>query len=386
MSESDDGDDDGVAGSSSDGDDVVGSSSHDSDHAPGRRRARPARRTGLAVFLLVVSGSALFLSWAPLGVPPHHCCEPPAFDQLLGVALGRWHVTEHSYSDESRYMESLAMRHCWAHTLFGHLWYTAEACVSLLEPWCIPADVRDPMRILNLAKDCVACYHGMHGPLGSLVQPLLEAGGYLLHSVPMRRELAAALLDERWHIFHALPLTGRTDSKQLLGTVPNRQDLRKLRDEFRERTVPRIERRSHVRRSGNSQTPVDDIVNWLFATRTMGDLQKAEEAKRDWVRVFVSDPLERERLCSGASHVRRDTLRRARVRADCVAMLLTRAWLMMLNWDDVYIGVWCDGSPQYRGHELFASSIDVMWAGGFKRILLPIVSLSRCNLGAQGIS
>ena len=71
-------------------------------------------------------------------------------------------------------------------------------------------------------------------------------------------------------------------------------------------------------------------------------------------------------------------LRLARVRLDCVAMLLFRKFWETLEYNAVDIHIFADGSPQWRGLELFASSADI-WinCNTFMRKLLPCVSLPR---------
>ena len=92
----------------------------------------------------------------------------------------------------------------------------------------------------------------------------------------------------------------------------------------------------------------------------------------------------RVQLAQQATHVHHETLRRARVRADMVACLIVRALWTMVNIDTFSFYCFVDGSPQWRGHEMFAASIDIIGEGFFERLLLPLVSLARCCLGASG--
>ena len=141
-----------------------------------------------------------------------------------------------------------------------------------------------------------------------------------------------------------------------------------------------------VRRSNYGGATVETILDWLWATRTMSDMQRGEAAKSDWVRVFTPCEEERARLVAQASHVHHDTLRQSRVRLDALVMLLHRLVFKSFNWESTFLYLFCDGSPQWRGHELFASTVDVFaTAQEFqKRILLPLISLARCCLGVQG--
>ena len=59
-------------------------------------------------------------------------------------------------------------------------------------------------------------------------------------------------------------------------------------------------------------------------------------------------------------------------------MALFRRLFSTFSIDDISIHVFADGSPQYRGHELFAVSFDIIHSGGWQtRKLLPCISLPR---------
>jgi hypothetical protein len=59
-----------------------------------------------------------------------------------------------------------------------------------------------------------------------------------------------------------------------------------------------------------------------------------------------------------------ETLRQARVRTDVVSMLAFRRFWKSLEGAAVNIYLFVDGSPQRRGLELFASTMDVIFLGG----------------------
>ena len=75
-------------------------------------------------------------------------------------------------------------------------------------------------------------------------------------------------------------------------------------------------------------------------------------------------------------------LRQARVRLDAVAMLLYQAFFASSRADleemDVFLFV--DGSPQWRGRELYASTMDLLADGFYKRVLLPLLFLGQGSL------
>ena len=80
-------------------------------------------------------------------------------------------------------------------------------------------------------------------------------------------------------------------------------------------------------------------------------------------------------------------VRRARVRLDCVACLLWRAFFAQTDLSQLHLILYIDGSPQRRGVELFAASVDVIVGSGAlaftRRLLLPVLSLGRQNMDAM---
>ena len=203
--------------------------------------------------------------------------------------------------------------------------------------------------------------------------------------VPVSRPMMRAIVTEGWRVFHALVLTGRVPRARILGNLPSAADLRRIRAQHPVRMLVDGPTEMHVRRSRYAfKTPVNIIIDWLYATRTMSDSQLGDHAKADWVRVFTQSDDERSRLLAQSSSCRIDTLRQARTRLDCVAMLVWRAMFALMNPELLCLYVFCDASPQRRGMEMFASSIDIIAADFTRRLLLPVVSLGRCCLGVQG--
>lgn len=128
------------------------------------------------------------------------------------------------------------------------------------------------------------------------------------------------------------------------------------------------------------------IITWLHATDLIKDIRKVHVAEHRFAQIFA------KRLKKPVSEIMGDmppisyeTLRRARVRADVVAMSVHRKFLRHLG-DGMRVFIFCDSSPQWRGLELFATSFDVIDADGAAcpRRLAPLVSLGRTQMDAQG--
>lgn len=85
--------------------------------------------------------------------------------------------------------------------------------------------------------------------------------------------------------------------------------------------------------------------------------------------------------------VSRELLRLGRVKLDIVCMLMWRHFwrtLVAESFADISIHFWCDASPQVRGYELYAASLDLFAGGVSRRVLLPVVALPRYLMDAVG--
>ena len=81
-------------------------------------------------------------------------------------------------------------------------------------------------------------------------------------------------------------------------------------------------------------------------------------------------------------------LDRARVRLDCTCMLLHRALMdyypQTCYEDDINFYMCIDSSPQHRGLELFAVSVDIVVNGEYSRRLWPLISIEHHMLDTLG--
>ncbi|CAK0789149.1 unnamed protein product [Prorocentrum cordatum] len=135
--------------------------------------------------------------------------------------------------------------------------------------------------------------------------------------------------------------------------------------------------------------PVRTILDWLDATRDLKQMRMKDAACEKW-----------NKIISGAREVENapieetvgyNVLRYARVRVDCVAMLLWRERFARLDGDGFDIHLHSDGSPQWAGVELFASTFDILTPcaqGPSKyhvdRRLLPLISIGMSMFSALG--
>ena len=107
--------------------------------------------------------------------------------------------------------------------------------------------------------------------------------------------------------------------------------------------------------------------------------RSTKQATRDFRKIVVADACPEEYLCKDRSNY--EVLRRARVRLDATCLLLFRMYWRTLQHESIWIGIFCDASPQFRGVELFASSFDMFnYESGeefFERRKFTQISISR---------
>ena len=105
-------------------------------------------------------------------------------------------------------------------------------------------------------------------------------------------------------------------------------------------------------------------VDWLDATRDLKAIRKKERAKSAWARLFSkSRASEAAKLKEAAGNASYEQIRKARVRLDITCMVLFQSYISLFNFDFLDIFLFTDGSPQWRGLELIASSFDMVDLG-----------------------
>ena len=116
----------------------------------------------------------------------------------------------------------------------------------------------------------------------------------------------------------------------------------------------------------------------------------AVESKEAWARILEKGlPAEFAHLTLDATEINYKTLRLARVRFDAFSCLLWRMFFDSLDWDRVDIFLYTDGSPQWRGVELLASSFHLKYTDEDGTVtwwhrLLPCVSIGIAMFSALG--
>ena len=121
---------------------------------------------------------------------------------------------------------------------------------------------------------------------------------------------------------------------------------------------------------------VQRILKILDSSKYLRDIKDMENAKTSFKKLILKDD-------APDTFIEHDTisyttLRHARVNADALACVLYRMLWLTFDPEDLYIFLFVDASPQYRGRELFAASMDLMvgsMSEHFERKLLPQVRI-----------
>ena len=136
-------------------------------------------------------------------------------------------------------------------------------------------------------------------------------------------------------------------------------------------------------------TPVHIILEWLDATRDLKAIRMKDKSCQKWNKIISrareveNTPLEET--------VGYNVLRFARIRVDCMAMMLWRERFKHLDAEEFNVHLHSDGSPQWAGVELFASSFDLLTVcqespSGYcvERRLFPMINIGMSMFTALG--
>jgi len=360
-------------------------------HARRGARGQPAV-SGLLIFLVLSPGLWPGMEHNDLPTSAHI-----GGSLCWGSILAEWRLKEFVEEAEDCAMARLASAVCRHVPAFGTLLYRAVDFIKmrpLSSEYAYRAvDIGPgnhlPHSVLDIVRDEQAERAGVApGAFGELLQNVIERCSSPLRIVRLSPGLIRLLFGRRRHIFHAVSITERVNWKRIPGPPPSRRGVLEFRRAVGVLHNNHLGPRSNVRqrKALDHVIPVGDIVDWLFSNRHLKNSEEIKVAAHDFARIYTKDPCLRASLRQGKTHMNREVLRKARPRLDCVAMLLSRAMFAAQDWGSLSIYLFCDGSPQWRGWELYASTMDVFATDFSKRLLLPVVCLARNMLDLHGIS
>jgi len=273
---------------------------------------------------------------------------------------------------------------------YGTLFYEALQAVRLTSRDGVALGEGDHLPLGTLGKLCNEPAERVGGALGvfsDLFEALKqEADDPKLVMATFGYSHALRVVDLVQSCFHAVSITMRVNWKRVIGG-PTLRDLQAFREAvgvpLRDAPVGRPNVR-HLKNPDGTHS-AENVIKWLWASRHLMDSQKAYEAARDFARVLAHTPGEVGALRAGMLRVNRETLRKARVRFDCVQMLMIRRLWATMDLDGLHCFLFSDASPQWHGWELCASTIDVVYDNIGQRFMLPMVELAQSMLDLTGI-
>ena len=125
------------------------------------------------------------------------------------------------------------------------------------------------------------------------------------------------------------------------------------------------------------------MLNWVRASKFLKDLAAdTDEATKAFAHVLTGSEGLGLALHGSCDKVNVETIRQARVRLDFVACLAFREFFKRTDLRATWFNLFADGSPQWRGTEMFATSVDITSSGWHSRKLLPCVTLNRSSLSS----
>ena len=368
----------------------------DPPHAPAFRPRRPRaiREQGpWRVFLILACAPGLWHETFKGHVDQD--CSPEAGSCLivgLVVAKWSWWAAEKPLENDahrSAFVQRLLARSK-AREVRGFIDYPIEAAAKLEVP--IACAFRDPQAMLQLI-------HGLR--VTRLINGARFVTGTVQEYMALFREhrngpagvtpvwlspcLACKVVSGMAASLHMLAVSRRLRrSGLLLRSEPSRKVLKQLCDRYPLVAIGRHALAVGARCHKLMYEP-EVVLEWLEATSHIKDSQKIHSAMGSFGKIFarrLQMPL--HSVLEGLPTISYETLRRARVRLDCVAMALHRRLAHAILEHDAHVYIWCDASPQWRGLELFAATIEIFDGSGFHRRLAPLLSLEHSQLDASG--
>ena len=133
--------------------------------------------------------------------------------------------------------------------------------------------------------------------------------------------------------------------------------------------------------------PFDLYIDWISATRFLKNQKAHIKAAEAWAKLLSRGTLQTAtEILANVTKIGREQLRASRVRLDALMCIVWRAFIatMFSSDEPPSFYLYTDASPQLRGIEILATTLDIRWRGNWFRCLLPVVSLSRTMLDVVG--
>ena len=192
-------------------------------------------------------------------------------------------------------------------------------------------------------------------------------------------------------MFHCVAITKKLNRKRLIDARdPTRKRLRALRDAAQPLLQRPLPTRLYEKRWHGQQSMRDPhlMLYWLDCSTDIKQQRNAAALCKEFATLLsVKSGIPAEDMLKDMEFVTGRLLVKSRMRLDCAAMLLSRRWWATVCKDTptaVSVHVMCDASPQWRGTELLACTIDVVVGNQLFRRMAPPVALGKSQFDATG--
>jgi hypothetical protein len=339
------------------------------DEPPARRRriARPRDEGQLRIFYILASCVGLGSEFYPA------IAWTPRIQHLVAISSGNWQLFTSAEADshpEKRIFDKAAR--ATRALVFGYIAYVVQSVAVF--PYPIPCPD------MSLEALQVQCASPIHGRLASdIIREWRESDG-ASGSVPIcvAPNVAVQITCERSVILHIIPITARTPRADMLHNEPSKYITHRF-IESQHVAMPRRQRAGNLvlQRLDNNfhGATAEEILEWVDASKYIKQVRKSWLAGKAFAKILCRrGPETLQAMISRVTPVCYDTLRRARVRTDVVAMLIWRHVFASTLASEHALYLWTDSSPQWRARELFAATFESFTPTRYARKMFPHVT------------
>ena len=342
-------------------DDITGDDSSDADIAGDdtfadvvRLGAKALHLEGpLRVFILIASAAGFWQNFP--GSSPHawpFVAEGQAV--LVGAMLAyAWSfgcVQTEPLDRGHAYMRRVGCKQSQCRTVFGFLDCPVVEVCELREPVCVDLPCTRGRWGPFAGRQVV----GRHASFGQVLEEWQAKSSTVVAISHVALGLAHWVLKGWCACLHTIPITLRIPHRlKLIPNLPSRKMLRRLQNYAKQQPQPQQSAKAKNKIPGWAKQSNDPnlVLDWLECTSHLKDARKAKAGAHSFARLFARcSKLERNRLLSVLDVVHHEILRRARVRLDCVCMMVTRlVWQRMQSLapnSNIYI---CFATPRLLG-------------------------------------
>ena len=186
--------------------------------------------------------------------------------------------------------------------------------------------------------------------------------------------------------FHSLVVVGKIDTRYLLPSIPRKKKLTSWRGSapLQHGHARGREARLNFYMLWPLMPRVEVIIEWVAASQFIRELAKVLECANAFSCFFARGMgnIDSVDLMSSFPAMSRNVLRKASVRIDAVACLLSQTFLRSADFHQLLIFIFIDGSLRWHGVGTCAATVDIIIGAFHRRLLLPLITLDKHNTDA----